>query len=556
MRRTGDCGRCRHPLAIELFFLKRIDSLNRKAASTATTEDDVSNPWLSNPRRRAVPVIAPMLAALVVAGCASVPLRSGLDNIDTVVVIYAENRSFDHLYGLFPGANGIAEANAEQKTQVDHDGKPLPMLTIFGADGKPDPRFPKLPNGPFRIDAAPINLTPDKITPSPIHVFYHNQEQINGGRNNLFAAMSNVGGWVMGYYDTSSLKLWQWARDYTLADNFFMGAFGGSYLNHQYLICACAPRHENAPAEMRARLDAGGKLQKMPDSPSATEGAVKVYSAGLGGQVSPDGWSVNTSQPPYQPSGVPPKDGGDPEFADPAAKAFIGKTALGEPVPPQTAPTIGDRLTDRGISWAWYAGGFNAALADGRKPAAMKREVIYHRADNSPNFQPHHQPFNYYARFAPGTADRTRHLKDGAQLLTDAANGALPSVVFYKPAGVFTQHPSYTDLASGDAHIDSVLQALRKSPQWDRMLIVVTYDENGGFWDHVPPPAGPGWGDRLGPGTRIPAIIISPYARRGHIDSTSYDTGSIIKFLTRRFALQPLPGVREKAGDLSGALEF
>ena len=88
------------------------------------------------------------------------------------------------------------------------------------------------------------------------------------------------------------------------------------------------------------------------------------------------------------------------------------------------------------------------------------------------------------------------------------------------------------------------------------MAVIVTYDENGGFWDHVPPPAGSGWGDRWGPGTRIPTIIISPYAKRGYIDSTSYDTTSILKFITRRFELQPLAGVRENVGDLSAAFDF
>jgi len=88
------------------------------------------------------------------------------------------------------------------------------------------------------------------------------------------------------------------------------------------------------------------------------------------------------------------------------------------------------------------------------------------------------------------------------------------------------------------------------------MAVIITYDENGGFWDHVPPPAGPGWGDRWGPGTRIPTIIVSPHARRGYIDKTSYDTTSILKFITRRFQLEALPGVREHAGDLTGAFDF
>jgi phospholipase C len=80
----------------------------------------------------------------------------------------------------------------------------------------------------------------------------------------------------------------------------------------------------------------------------------------------------------------------------------------------------------------------------------------------------------------------------------------------------------------------------------------VTYDENGGFWDHVAPPSG----DRWGPGSRIPAIIISPYAKRAHIDHTVYDTTSILKFITLRFSLEPLPGVRPNVGDLTAAFDF
>src|SRR6059058_4221825 len=92
------------------------------------------------------------LAALV-ALAQPAPADEALGKIKNIVVIYAENRSFDHLYGMFPGANGLADATAEQKTQLDHDGTPLPQLTIFGGDGKPDPRFPRMPNAPFRIDA-------------------------------------------------------------------------------------------------------------------------------------------------------------------------------------------------------------------------------------------------------------------------------------------------------------------------------------------------------------------------------------------------------------------
>jgi len=473
---------------------------------------------------------------------------AALQRVKHLVVIYAENHSFDNLYGMFPGADGVANATAEQRTQLDHDGKPLPELIVFGSDGKPAAGFARMPNAPFRIDAAPMNKRLDEIVPSGIHAFWHNQEQINGGRNNLFAAMSNVGGWTMGYYDTSSLKLWQWAKEYTLADRFFQAAFGGSYLNHQYLICACAPRHDDAPDSMRVKLDANGKLSKLPDSPSAAVGAVKAVSRS-GGQVSPDGWSVNTSQPAYQPSGLKPAAGGSLHLADP--RGDHGQV----PVPPQRAKTIGDTLSAKGVSWAWYSGGWHAALADGRQPPDVRRKVIYAGGPDSPNFQPHHQPFNYYERFAPGTADRAIHLQDGEQLLTDAAAGKLPAVSFYKPAGRYTQHPSYTDVKSGDEHMASVLEALRKSPQWPDMLVVLTYDENGGYWDHAAPPTGPGWGDRFGPGTRIPALLIGPHVKRGFVDHTPYDTTSILKFITERWGLEPLPGVRAKPGNLSAALQ-
>ena len=478
-----------------------------------------------------------------------------MERIETVVVIYAENHSFDNMYGLFPGANGISRATPEQTTQLDHDGAPLSELIVFGPDGKPDPRFSRMPNRPFRIDAPPVSRPPTTIVPSPIHAFFHNQEQINGGRNNMFAAMSTVGGWTMGYYDGSQFRMWQWARDYTLADNFFMGAFGGSYLNHQYLICACAPRHEDAPASMRARLDDNGKLEKRPGSPSAAVGAVEVWSDGLGGQVTPDGYSVNTSQPPYQPSGIPPAPDGPREMANPKGGAKLGNTDMGVPLPPQTARTIGDTLSAKGVSWAWYAGAYRQALQDGMQAPTEPRRIIYNRAAGSPNFQPHHQPFNYFARFAPGTAERTRHVLDGEDFVKAAAEGTLPAVSFYKPAGVNTQHPSYTDIMTGDVHIADILEKLRASPQWKSMLVVVTYDENGGYWDHVPPPSGPGWGDRFGPGTRIPTLIIGPTVKKGHVDSTSYDTTSILKFITERFDLEPLPGVRAKTGNLANALD-
>jgi phospholipase C len=481
-----------------------------------------------------------ILVALWLTSCAT-RVDDSLSRIEHIVVIYAENRSFDHLYGLFPGAEGIAQATVEQKTQLDQDGKPLASLpATYDAAQKgrlrEDLPTAGLPNGPFRIDAPPLNRSWNELLPSPIHAYFQHREQINGGRNNRFVAATNVGAWTMGYFDGSQMKLWQWAKEYTLADHFFMGAFGGSYLNHLWLVCACTPRDEGAPAATRPQLDEQGYLRRRPTSPaSAAQGVAQLFD----GSVTPDGYSVNTTQPPYQPSGVPPAARGNLDLADPARHTL----------PPMREKSIGDTLSAKGVSWAWYGGGWNAATADGRREPGEPRQVIY--AARGQAFQPHHQPFNYFARFAPGTPDRMQHLKDGDDLMKDIANGTLPQVAFYKPVGRLNQHPSYTNLADGDEHLNDLLTRLRASPQWNSMLVIVTYDENGGFWDHVPPPAG----DRWGPGSRIPAIVISPYAKKGFVDKTPYDTTSIIKLITRRFGLEPLPGVRAGAGDLTGGLE-
>ncbi|MFZ2451113.1 MAG: acid phosphatase [Methylovulum miyakonense] len=458
-----------------------------------------------------------------------------LQAIGHIVVIYAENRSFDNLYGLFPGADGVKQASAAQYTQIDLDGKPFKHLPPIWASKHTPLIDAKLPNQPFRIDGPPVNLPLSVQTRDLVHRYYQHIEQINGGLNNRFAAISDAGGLAMGYYDGAKLPLWQWAKDYVLADNFFMGAFGGSYLNHQWLVCACTPQDNNAPQELRAQLDGKGRLQRKPGAKASALQAPPVF---FDGAFTPDGYSVNSVQPAYQPSGVPPVKGGDTRLA--GARYHL---------PPQIAKTIGDTLSAKGIGWAWYAGGWDKAATDG---AQGKRSVIYAEAPGALNFQPHHQPFNYYARFAPGTQDRGQHLKDGEDFLKAIADGTLPPVSFYKPAGGVNEHPGYTNVLSGDQHIAGLLERLRHSQQWRDMAIIVTYDENGGFWDHVPPPKG----DRWGPGSRIPAIIISPFAKRGFVDHNVYDTTSIIKFITRRYGLEALPGVRENAGDLLNAFEF
>lgn len=440
---------------------------------------------------------AALLVALLCAACASTPPGpQGIEKIDHVVVLFQENWSFDGLFGKFPGANGLANAS-NALPQSDKSGHVYAVLPpSIGPDGKPDPRIPKdLPNAPF--DLAKY-VAPSEKAGNPIHLFYQNQHQIDGGKNDRFVAWTQAGGLVMSYYDASDFPLGRLAKQYTVADNFFMGAFGGSFLNHFWLVCACTPEWKDAPASIRATLDDKGMLVK-------------------DGAVTPDGYVVNTSYTVNAPHPA--------KIKDPARL-----------VPSQTLPTIGERLTQKGLSWAWYSGGWNDALAGHPHPV----------------FQYHHQPFAYFAAYADGTDAKAKHLLDEEEFWKAVKEGTLPAVAFVKPIGPLNEHPGYADLISGQEHIAQMVAAIQASPQWKSTAIIVTYDENGGRWDHVAPPVV----DRWGPGTRVPAVIISPYAKRGYVDHTQYDTTSILKFIERRWGLAPL-GTRDAAvNDLTGAFDF
>jgi phospholipase C len=429
----------------------------------------------------------------------AVATKAGFEKIKHIFVLFLENRSFDNLYALFPGAEGIAQA-ANAAPQVDLDGKVYEFLPpVVDTSKNPpvaDSRFPaNLPNKPFEANKY---VALNQMTGDLVHRFYQEQMQIDGGKMDKFAAVSDGGGLTMAYYDGRKLPLWDYAKHYVLADHFFHAAFGGSFLNHFWLICACSPRYENAPAGLVVKLDDGGKLLK-------------------DGAITPDGYAVNTMQSVFMPH--------NPSITD--------KTKL---LPPQDMTTIGDRLSEKGISWAWYSGGWDNAVAG--HPDKL--------------FQFHHQPFAYFTRYGDGTPDRARHLKDEKVMMRDIAAGKLPAVTFYKPIGEQNEHPGYAAVMAGDAHASSVIRAIRKSPAWKDSVIIVTYDENGGAWDHVAPPSV----DKWGPGARVPALIISPFAKRGFIDHTVYDTTSILKFIEMRYGLVPLGSRDAAANDLSNAFEF
>ncbi|OEC49019.1 acid phosphatase [Pseudomonas sp. AP42] len=497
------------------------------------------------------------------------------EQVKTVVVIYAENRSFNNLFADFPGVEKpLSALTAKDFQQRDRDGSVLSALppswggvlqvgpqTVDGVTYPSEVQFQQnLPNAPFALkgpqgEDLPLSL----VTRDLWHVFYQNQMQINGGKNDGFVAWGDSGGLVMGHYAQSryALRLWDVAKEFVLCDNFFQGAFGGSFLNHQYLISATAPFYPNAAqsvakaqiATLQSDDPSDTHLKPLNTSPaSAMTGPPQFGPSAL----TPDGYGVNTLAPPYWPTWI--RDPQNPDYSKPD---------LPNVLVPQTHEHIGDKLSKKNIDWAWYAGAWQATLEQFKDSGGIPK---------IPNFQYHHQPFNYFKQQGPqNPAERAKRLRDGGlgdesstnRFFADAQAGKLPAVSFYKPQGNLNMHAGYADVASGDRHIARALKVLQESPQWKNMVVVVTVDENGGWWDHVAPPQG----DRWGPGSRVPALVVSPFARKGTVDHTVYDTASILRLITRVFQLETLDGLKQRddamiargqkpMGDLSNALQF
>lgn len=437
------------------------------------------------------------LLSLAITGCnvsknvkkPQISFEEGISQVKHVVVIYMENHSFDNLYGEFKGANGIKNAKKGKFLQTDELGKIYTYLPEIPRNNS----FPtNLPNALFNIDQY---VPSDKPTADVTHRFFHNKLQINGGKMDKFAVYNDSKGLAMGYYNTEKLPLYPFAKEYTLCDNFFQSVFGGSYINHVYMISGAVPVWPDAPQSLVAKFDENGKMIK-------------------DGIVTPDGFVVNhvlSRNAPY------------PKNSD-----------LSKLLPSQTMPTIGDRLSEKNISWAWYSEGWDDAVA-GKKN----------------NFAYNHEPFLYFAQYEEGTAGRA-HMKDQNDFIKAAKHGTLPSVSFVKPGGGNDEHPGSSDVYSSEQLAVNLINAVLEGPNGKDALVILTYDEFGGFFDHVNPPVI----DRWGPGSRIPAIIMGPFAKKGIVDHTPYETVSILSFIEHRWGLAPLAERDKNANPFRNALRF
>jgi acid phosphatase len=493
--------------------------------------------------------------------------EGGARKIKHVIVIYQENWSFDSLYGLFPGANGLARSSATSLNQTDRFDQPLsaqtgqPFSLVSGTlnlttppqpinAGQIDTRFTAGLNTLLPYDVLKNStLQANDTTGDLVHRYWHEQSQIDHGAMDWFVTWSDNPGLTMSYFDATNMPEGLLAQKYTMADNFFHAAFGGSFLNHQFLIAAAAPVYPNAPVGMQAVLDTDGQLLV-----DATTGKI-VHD----GNITPIGgvsftipaatfdknYAVNTI---FSANLVP-------TFS--AVNAAL-LPSLNDSDPSDTTrpfiPTIGDRLSAKRISWKWYSGGWDNALASTVSNPA-NNGVVPPNAPVDPLFQWHHQPFAYYDNYVPfknGVRNpvSAAHLQDENNFFRDLKNERLPAVSFIKPLGPDNEHPGYAGLLQGQQHVAALVNAVKHSDYWENTLIIVTYDEHGGRWDHVPPPVTGIWGD----GSRVPAIIIGPLAKRGFVDHTQYDTLSILKTIEERFGLEPLSELDAQATSLKNSL--
>ena len=563
--------------------------------------------------------------------------RAAAEQTKHIVVLYMQNNSFNKLFGLWDQVNGdpvdnIAKAPKSATAQVNSEGTALGCLLLndvnltpealpggptctdaSGAKGGLYPGYESaFPNAPFLLNdylpggamtCPPPGADADLVkyfqvpadngvpanspgaqaggcTRDLVHRFYQEQYQLNGGAMNRYAVGSDAAGLVMGHYDTTQMGTYKYlmgegAPKFAVADKFFAGVFGGSFANGQWLISATLPEWPEAPEAIRAVLDRNG-MPKNQQPAGDTPGDYNYYKS-----PNPDG--IKDGQL-TQACGLPTTN------PDVLCGNYVVNTSFSvqAPYPPRSIPerlvplltykTVGDRLNDAGVDWAWYSGGWSnangltgqpgwtngdapmlRAFADAEgKPVSNSRGCSDPTADPSTewpvcpdkDFQYHHQSFNYFYNWSNATpqtqANRARNLQDMAAWypLTQGEKCELKPVSFVQELGPRNQHPGYGSAYVGDEQIATVLKSIYDGPCAQDTLTVVTYDEFGGAWDHVPPPGqGPttkGAHDEFGPGTRIPALLVSNSLPRSGVDSTTYDLASVIGTITAKFELEPV----------------
>ena len=516
--------------------------------------------------------------------------------IQHVIVVVGENHTFDNVFGVYRPADGQFVLNLLSQGIVDDNGDPgpnfnlgrqhialppgsgtstpsysidptrigaytnLPQPNTTYATGQPqgvlDARFPaNLPNGPFQISKyAPY----DAFTGDPVHRFFQMWQQVSKGKNDLFVWVAQTAGTgnhtagdeaddtaqgalAMGFYnmeagDAPFFK--EMARHYVIGDNYHQAIMGGTGANFQAIISGDAVFYQDStgmPVPPPTSVSALGTTVSEIENPNpqpglpntnwytedgysggsyvncadATQPGVKAildYLAALHVKPNCDAkhyYLVNNYNMGYTPGGA---------LVDASAHPFT--------LPPQLGGnTIADSLSAAGVSWKYYIGGRGT---DGTSPTADYCGIC--------------DPLTGYTSVMTNSAKKA-NLQDLAALYSDIQGNTLPAVSFVRPLETMAGHPADSIQSNYENFVTDLVNTVHRNPDvWNSTAIILTEDEGGGYFDsgYVQPL------DFFGDGTRIPVIIVSPYARRGFVDHTYYDHVSILKFIERNWGLRPL----------------
>jgi len=421
--------------------------------------------------------------------------------------------------------------------------------------------FNALPNTVFPIIGN--NLPYDSYTGDQVHRFYHMWEQSDcnisnatatnpsGCLNDLYpyvgvarndgSTSNSLGFYNVQHGDAPVLKML--ADQYTISDNYHQPVMGGTFVQHMMLGTADAmpwQAYTNNAGVTISQPPASALVNPTPldattigftadknwtscDASWAQE--INAYESSLPWAMGPTTctpgqyYQINNISPGYQANGV---------IND------AGVTA-GSLTPPSSVRTIGDALNDKNINWAYYGGGYNAAVrvANGHDLNPFDQMI----GTGGAYYCDICNPFGYASSIMGNPAQRKAHIKDATDFFTDLASGNLPAVAYVKPDSFTDGHPASSKLDLFEALLSRMYQALQNNPEvFNDTVLFVTWDEGGGYWDsgfYQPV-------DFFGDGPRIPLIAVSPYATGGNVSHTYGDHASIIKFIERNWGLNPL----------------
>jgi phospholipase C len=432
--------------------------------------------------------------------------------------------------------------------------------------------FNNLSNGPFPLQGP--NLPYDSYTGDTTHRLFEMWQQSDcsiknatrhnpsGCLNDLYpfvitnytnqidpfdtppAIDDNGGGNSMAFYnmhegDVPVLK--KLAHEYSMSDNFHQAVMGGTGANHVMLGTGDAifwsdgngnptmpPSHIANPDPLPGTNDVytvdlffDGNFTECADSTQPGIKPIRDYLESLPYDPEPNCekghfYMVNNDNPGFLPDGSVDTAG----------------IAKGGSVPPTNVRTIGDELGDKRISWAYYGGAYNAAVALQHNPKSMDPAVQIGKAYcNICNFE------SYSTSIMGNTAQRTEHIKDATDFFAAVDSGTLPAVSFVKPDGLLDGHPASSKEDLFEGMVKKIMDHLIANHElFASTVLFITMDEGGGMYDsgYIQPL------DFFGDGPRIPLIAVSPFTRGGHISHTYTDHVSILKFIERNWDLKPL----------------